>query len=198
MICESAAPIDSQQRSARAFGRSFERPLLEPLPLGALRWWGRGLRAHIRDRSAPPVGFAVGVLTALLAGCGALEELEYQPRPSLEGFATIREKLQPLGCAEAGCHQAAMGGVELTLRGRDVSAIEADYLSLRPFLLSEEPAESPLLRRLSPPGSGHPICFEPSQCLYQEIEAWLRDAPAPEEGSCEALPEGWRCQDTGD
>ena len=158
------------------------------------RWlWRGGLRVNARRR-VTTLSWASALLTSLLGACGELESLDYNPRPSIEDFARFRPPLKSLGCAEAGCHRDTMGGVELSLSGENPAVIEADYLSLKPFLLGDPPEEAPLLRRLRPPGSGHPICFEETHCLYQELKAWIAgEAPTAEE-SCVTPPEDWRCQ----
>ncbi|MEE2644709.1 MAG: hypothetical protein VYD19_07225, partial [Myxococcota bacterium] len=194
MLCLRSLDNDAHatRRAPRLGARAFRSSSLTQSKRGWWLWRG-GLRVNARRRTTT-LSWASALLTSLLGACGELESLDYNPRPSIEDFARFRPQLKALGCAGAGCHRDTMGGVELNLSDESPAMVEADYLSLKPFLLGDPPEEAPLLRRLRPPGSGHPICFEETHCLYQELKAWIAgEAPTAEE-SCVTPPEGWRCQ----
>ena len=107
-----------------------------------------------------------------LIGCGGeIESLKTQetldPNQYIE---SIEPLLAPLQC-EA-CHAQELGGFKFNFP-QSLTISNENFLYIQQSINLQEPSESSLLKRLTPPNSGHPLYFCESDCRYQSILAWI-------------------------
>lgn len=125
----------------------------------------------------------------LMAGCGEIEQLKTQERYSAAEFEqVISPLLAPMGCES--CHREVQGGFKWDPSGTP-EAMSENLLYTQRFMNADEPTQSPLLVRLTPPRSSHPLYFCPNDCTYQAILAWGSSLGPTDFMSvvCEAPPE---------
>ena len=107
-----------------------------------------------------------------LAGCGGeIEDLKTQETLDPNQYVELIEPLlAPLQCE--GCHAQELGGFKFNYP-QDLTISNENFLYIQQSINLQEPSESPLLKRLTPPNSGHPLYFCESDCRYQSMIAWI-------------------------
>ena len=112
------------------------------------------------------------LIGGFLVGCGGeIESLQTQetldPNQYIEAIEPL---LAPLQC-EA-CHAQELGGFKFNYP-QNLTISNENFLYIQQSINLEEPSESSLLKRLTPPNSGHPLYFCESDCRYQSILTWI-------------------------
>lgn len=115
-------------------------------------------------------GLLTMMTTLSLSACGEIEEIKTAQRYSAAEFTQVIEPLfAELDCG--GCHKNPLGGFKWDSAGTP-AASDDNLLNVQRAMNIDLPEASPMLVRLTPPKSGHPLYFCPQSCLYQYLVKW--------------------------
>ena len=128
-------------------------------------------------------------LSLLCLACGEVEEISTKLAPDPEQYPTLIEPLlAELRCDD--CHGQVLGGFRYT-PAQTAAELSDNFLYVQRSISLMNPAESPLLSRLTPPEPVHPVYFCPTDCRYQTILTWITNPSPPADYSdlsCDPAP----------
>ena len=120
---------------------------------------------------------ASGSLLFILGCGGEIEEIKVQESLSPADYVyQIEPLLLSLGCE--GCHANEIGGFKFNTHqgGEEAVPISSEnFLYIQQSIDRINPSNSPLLKRMTPPYSDHPLYFCKNDCRYQKILTWITE-----------------------
>ena len=125
-------------------------------------------------------------------GCGEVESLVLEVRPSQSEFDAVQTQLLELGCGVRGCHAVVVGNFQVTEPPKSGAQREAEYLLTKGHVNLDAPEQSKLLTIAlvgHPEQIGHPACYPTEcSCAYQAIYNWIA-APITADCPDECVPD---------
>jgi hypothetical protein len=133
------------------------------------------------------------LMVAAGAGCGEVESLVLEVRPSQSEFDDVQTQMLELGCGVPGCHAVVVGNFQVTEPPKSGAQRETEYLLTKAHVNLDAPEQSKLLRIAlagDPEQIGHPACYPTDcSCAYQAIYNWIA-APITVDCPGDCVPDG--------
>lgn len=139
--------------------------------------------------------FGLFALSSMLDGCGEVNTLQLEIKPSQAEYTAVKKVFVTVGCGRGGCHLTTTGDFKVDPDADSPVDLDVEYQMAKRFVNLDAPDESLLIKvalKGDPAAASHSLCFENADaCGYRKVDAWLRssgvDDPSIDDIDCNPI-----------